>query len=127
MRHALVAILAFVLPGCVGPLAAPDTFDDMWRRAEALHVPDDFVLVSRETDGSRDTFAAGSDPEVTLVYAAPWDDGNLCARIRKLAGRDRSGRPGTRANPSKVAVTTRLASGPAGERGRSTSGLTSSS
>jgi hypothetical protein len=86
VRVLLVAIASLLVQGCSYLLFPPDTFKDMWLRADALDLPEDFVLVYREQDGLRSTFAAASNPEVTLAYAARWDDGNLCDRLRSLAG-----------------------------------------
>jgi hypothetical protein len=54
-------------------------------QADALDLPADFVLVSEELTGMRSTFMAAHAPEVQREYAAPWDGGKLCDRVRSLA------------------------------------------
>src|SRR5688572_8416925 len=80
----LLLIAALLSQGCMCLLVCPETYDDMRLRADALDLPEDFVLVSEDLSGMRSRFMAASPPEVQRGYAAPWDDGKLCDRIRSL-------------------------------------------
>jgi len=80
----LLLLASLLSQGCLCLLVCPETFDDMRLQADALDLPADFVLASEDWGGSRSTFAAPPPPEVRREYAAPWDDGKLCDRIRKL-------------------------------------------
>jgi hypothetical protein len=82
----LLVLAALLLQGCLCILVCPETFGDMRLQADDLDLPDDFTLVAEESGGSRSTFAAAHAPEVSREYAAPWEDGKLCDRIRSLAG-----------------------------------------
>ena len=82
----LLVLAALLLQGCLCILVCPETFGDMRLQADDLDLPDDFTLVTEESGGSRSTFAAAHAPEVSREYAAPWEDGKLCDRIRSLAG-----------------------------------------
>jgi hypothetical protein len=86
LTFALLLFASLLSQSCRYLLFPPETFRDMQLQADALGLPEDFVLVSAESGGLRSTFAASSPPEVEREYSAPWEAGKLCARVRSLTG-----------------------------------------
>jgi hypothetical protein len=60
----------------------------MWQRLDAVAVPDDFTLIAKAQQGSRESFMAIGEPSVTNRYGVRWDESVLCERLRQLLADD---------------------------------------
>ena len=67
-------------------LFVPETSGDRERILRALELPEGFELLAiGEDGGTRSGLAGAPRPSCSAVYSAPWEGGELCARVEELA------------------------------------------